>query len=213
LICRRVSGCPRSEYFKPAGIPLSGLEEVCLKRDELEALRLADLEGLYQAGAAAKMGVSRQTFGNIVESARHKVADVLVNGRALRIQGGAIQMRVCIPTETNEGLKARVYGHFGSAPFFTLVDIPAKSVEVIDNGNKAHAHGQCHPVASLQGRKVEAVITGGMGLRAVQMFHDAGIKVFRAGTGTVEDVVQEIAGDRLKEITLDDACGHHGGCR
>jgi predicted Fe-Mo cluster-binding NifX family protein len=45
------------------------------------------------------------------------------------------------------------------------------------------------------------------------MFHDAGIKVFRAPTGTVEDVVREIAGDRLKEITLDDACGHHGGCR
>jgi predicted DNA-binding protein (UPF0251 family) len=92
LICRRVSGCPRSEYFKPAGIPLSGLEEVRLTRDELEALRLADLEGLYQAEAAAKMGVSRQTFGNIVGSARHKVADVLVNGRALRIQGGVIQM-------------------------------------------------------------------------------------------------------------------------
>jgi ArsR family transcriptional regulator len=122
-------------------------------------------------------------------------------------------MKVCIPTETNEGLKARVYGHFGSAPFFTLVDLEGKSVEVIDNGNQAHAHGQCHPIASLQGREVEAVITGGMGLRAVQMFHDAGIKVFRAETGTVEDVVQEIAGARLKEITLDDACGHHGGCR
>lgn len=123
-------------------------------------------------------------------------------------------MKVCIPTETNEGLKAGVYGHFGSAPFFTLVDIEGKSVEVIDNGNQAHVHGQCHPVASLQGRKVEAVITGGMGARAVQMFHDAGIKVFRAPlAGTVEDVVLEIARDRLKEITLDDACGHHGGCR
>jgi len=92
LICRRVAGCPRTEYFKPAGIPLSGLEEVRLTRDELEAIRLADLEGFYQADAAAKMGVSRQTFGNIVESARRKVADVLVNGRALRIQGGVIQM-------------------------------------------------------------------------------------------------------------------------
>ena len=92
LICRRVAGCPRSEYFKPAGIPLSGLEEVRLTRDELEALRLADLEGMYQAAAAEKMGISRQTFGNIVESARRKAADALVNGRALRIQGGVIQM-------------------------------------------------------------------------------------------------------------------------
>jgi uncharacterized protein len=92
LICRRVSGCPRSGYFKPAGVPFSDLEEVRLTRDELEALRLADLEGMYQAEAAEKMGVSRQTFGNIVESARRKVADVLVNGRALRIQGGAVKM-------------------------------------------------------------------------------------------------------------------------
>ena len=92
LICRRVAGCPPAEYFKPAGIPLSGLEEVRLTRDELEALRLADLEGLYQADAAEKMGISRQTFGNIVEAARHKVANVLVNGRALRIQGGVFQM-------------------------------------------------------------------------------------------------------------------------
>jgi predicted RNA-binding Zn-ribbon protein involved in translation (DUF1610 family) len=47
---------------------------------------------LYQADAAEKMGISRQTFGNIVEAARHKVANVLVNGRALRIQGGVFQM-------------------------------------------------------------------------------------------------------------------------
>lgn len=122
-------------------------------------------------------------------------------------------MKVCIPTETNEGLKARVYAHFGSAPYFTLVDVEGKSVEVIDNGNQAHAHGQCHPVASLQGREVNAVVTGGMGFRAVQMFQDAGIKVFRAPDGTVEDVVRELAGARLEEITLDGACGHHGGCR
>jgi predicted Fe-Mo cluster-binding NifX family protein len=122
-------------------------------------------------------------------------------------------MKVCVPTETNEGLKARVYGHFGSAPFFTLVEIEGKSVDIIDNGNKVHAHGQCHPVASLQGQKVEAVVTGGMGLRAVQMFQAAGIKVFRAPSGTVEDVVREIAGGRLEEITVEDACGHHGGCR
>lgn len=97
LICRRVAGCVPAEFFKPAGIPLSSLEEVCLGHDELEALRLADLEGLYQAEAAEKMGISRQTFGNIVESARRKVANVLVNGRALRIQGGSYQMthRTC----------------------------------------------------------------------------------------------------------------------
>jgi len=56
--------------------------------DELEALRLADLEGLYQEEAAARMQISRQTFGNIVKTARRKVADALVNGKAIHIEGG-----------------------------------------------------------------------------------------------------------------------------
>jgi predicted DNA-binding protein (UPF0251 family) len=85
-----VSGPPRFGYFKPAGIPVSMLEEVALSVDEFEALRLADLEGLYQEQAAARMGVSRATFARIVEAARHKVAEVLVHGRALRIAGGPV---------------------------------------------------------------------------------------------------------------------------
>ena len=61
------------------------LEEVALELDEVEALRLADLEELYQADAALRMGVSRQTFANIVGRARKKVADALIHGKALRI--------------------------------------------------------------------------------------------------------------------------------
>ena len=123
-------------------------------------------------------------------------------------------MRICIPTETSEGLKARVYGHFGSAPFFTLVDVASKSVETIDNRDQDHAHGQCHPVASLQGRDIDAIVSGGMGLRALQMFRDAGIKVYRGRPETVEEILSDIAAGRLEEIALDDACGHHhGGCR
>jgi predicted DNA-binding protein (UPF0251 family) len=75
-------------YFKPRAIPLSELEELVLTIDELEALRLADLEGLYQEAAAEKMQVSRQTFGNIIKAARKKVADALVSGKAIRIEGG-----------------------------------------------------------------------------------------------------------------------------
>ena len=69
---------------------MSTLEEVRLGLDELEAVRMADLEGLYQEEAAEKMGVSRQTFGNIVESARKKIADALVNSKALVMEGGRI---------------------------------------------------------------------------------------------------------------------------
>ena len=83
--CRRISCAPASSYFKPAGIPLRDLDEVVLGMDELEAMRLTDLEGRYQQDAAEQMGVSRQTIGNILNSAHAKVADALLNGKALRI--------------------------------------------------------------------------------------------------------------------------------
>ena len=83
---------PQSDYFKPRGIPLSVLEEVVLTVDEFEAIRLADLEGLYQEQAAEKMNVSRPTFGRVIESAHKKVAEALVQGKALKIEGGAFEM-------------------------------------------------------------------------------------------------------------------------
>jgi len=90
--CRRVGSVPGSNYYKPRGIPLSMLEEVILSVDEFEAIRLADLEGLYQEQAAERMKVSRQTFGRIVEMARRKVAKALVEGKALKIEGGDVEM-------------------------------------------------------------------------------------------------------------------------
>ncbi len=90
--CRRVASMPQSDYFKPRGIPLSILEEVVLTVDEFEAIRLADLEGLYQEQAAEKMKVSRPTFGRIIESAHKKVAEALVQGKALKIEGGEFEM-------------------------------------------------------------------------------------------------------------------------
>ena len=90
--CRRVSAEPASTFFKPRGIPLSLLEVITLGVDEYEAIRLADLEALYQEDAAVQMGISRQTFGRIVESAHKKVAEALVNGKALEINGGEIEM-------------------------------------------------------------------------------------------------------------------------
>ena len=90
--CRRVGSIPESTYFKPRGIPLSMLEEVILTVDECEAIRLADLESLYQEQAAEKMKVSRQTFGRIIESAHKKVAEALVKGKALKIEGGEFEM-------------------------------------------------------------------------------------------------------------------------
>ena len=86
--CRSVGFEPNTRYFKPRGIPLVNLDEVVLTVDEMEAIRLADSEELYHEEAAQRMNVSRQTFGRIVSSARRKIADALIHGKALRIDGG-----------------------------------------------------------------------------------------------------------------------------
>lgn len=87
--CRLVSGEPDITYFKPRGIRIIDLEEVALNVEELEAIRLRDLEALEQEEAAQRMNVSRPTFHRIVGSARKKIADALVNGKAVRIEGGS----------------------------------------------------------------------------------------------------------------------------
>ena len=89
--CRRIRCNPDTNYFKPRGIPVDSLEEVNLTLDELEAVKLADFDGLYQEDAAKKMNIPRQTFGNIIARAHKKIADVLLHAKALRIEGGAVE--------------------------------------------------------------------------------------------------------------------------
>ena len=83
---RKVSFDPNVTYFKPRAIPLSELEEINLKADELEALRLCDLKNLGQAVAAKKMKVSQSTLQRILASARKKVTEALIKGKAIRIK-------------------------------------------------------------------------------------------------------------------------------
>ncbi len=85
---RIVRHWPDAVYYKPQGVPLRVLAEVVLGFDELEALRLADREGLSQEEVGRQMNVSRATAGRILAQARLKVADALVTGKALRIEGG-----------------------------------------------------------------------------------------------------------------------------
>ncbi len=90
--CRRISSSPKAYYFKPRAVPLCELEEITLQLDEYEALKLSDLQKKEQDAAAAIMKISRQTFGNILASARRKLADAVVNGKALKIEGGPVQV-------------------------------------------------------------------------------------------------------------------------
>jgi predicted DNA-binding protein (UPF0251 family) len=82
---RKIRCNPASYYFKPRGISLSDLDEIELAHDELEAIRLADLNCLFQEDAAAKMLVSRATFGRIIIRAHQKIANAIINGKAIRI--------------------------------------------------------------------------------------------------------------------------------
>ena len=118
-------------------------------------------------------------------------------------------MRICIPTETDEGKGAVVYGHFGSAPYFTIVDTDKDSAEIISNANQHHSHGMCQPMNALMGKNVDAVVTGGMGSRAVQKLNEGGIKAYRAIPGTVMDIVSQFTKGGLEEITVDNACAQH----
>jgi predicted DNA-binding protein (UPF0251 family) len=96
-ICIKIPDMPRRKhrrnigfsasvtYFKPAGMPRHQLEEVVLEEDEIEAVRLANLEGLYHEDAAREMGISRQTFGRIIASANKKIAEGLIHGKSILI--------------------------------------------------------------------------------------------------------------------------------
>lgn len=90
--CCRVAFMPGVTYFKPAGIPLRSLEEIRLSVEEAEALRLKDLEGLEQEQGAEKMNVSRPTFQRVLAAARKKVAAALLNGKAIKIEGGNFEI-------------------------------------------------------------------------------------------------------------------------
>lgn len=114
--CRRVDSFPGVNYFKPAGIPLRVLEEICLSVEEIEAIRLKDLEGLEQEQGAKRMNVSRPTFQRMLTSARQKIADALLNGKAMRIEGGNYEIS---PRRYN-----CVNGHEWDVPYEKAINEP-----------------------------------------------------------------------------------------
>lgn len=89
---RRIGFVPEVTRFKPAGVPLRILEQVSLSFEELEAVRLKDLEGFQQDECAERMGISRQTFQRVLAAARTKIADALANGKAISIEGGNFEL-------------------------------------------------------------------------------------------------------------------------
>jgi len=119
-------------------------------------------------------------------------------------------MKICIPIETNEGLESKVFAHFGSAPIFLLYDTDKESFEVINNNDKRHVHGMCHPLKALENQNINAVVCAGMGARAVQKLNQGGIRAYRAIAGTVEDIIKRYTKSELEEITIENSCLNHG---
>ena len=119
-------------------------------------------------------------------------------------------MRIAIPVFSDDGEKSQVYGHFGSAPCFIIFDTSTAVCENINNSGKEHAHGMCLPLASFEGRNIDAIVTGGMGLRALQKVSEAGLKAYRSSEGmTVSDVARSLQAGTLPEITMEGACSDH----
>lgn len=119
-------------------------------------------------------------------------------------------MKICIPTLGKKGLEEEVSEHFGSAPYFTIVNLETNETEIIDNQNQHHSHGQCHPMGSIIGKGVNGVVCGGMGRRAVELLNSDGIKVFLGTGDIVKTVIEQYKNGNLKELAADQACSGHG---
>lgn len=220
---REVSEEPEYVSFLPDGI--AQRDEVMLCVEELEAVRLVDLWGKTHGEAAVEMGVSRTTVTEIYESARHKIADSLVNGKQLTITGGHYQlknscaknweagrpclrkgqkeMRIAVPFENGQ-----IFQHFGRTQSFKLYDVEDGKVnasQVVETGGAGHGA----LVGFLQENRVDAVICGGIGGGAYAALEDAGIRLYGGVSGSADEAVQaHLAGT----LAFDPAvrCSHHG---
>jgi predicted Fe-Mo cluster-binding NifX family protein len=119
-------------------------------------------------------------------------------------------MKICIPTVDDAGLEAQVSAHFGSAPFFTLVDQETGAVETVPNANQHHAHGQCNPVGSIAGKGVGVALVGGIGQGALSRLGAEGVRVFRSGAPTVREAMASFKSGELSELGSADTCAGHG---
>lgn len=208
--CRaRVYGPPAVAVFKPRGVPLARLELLELALEEFEALKLADLRGLYHAEAAERMGVSRPTFGRILASARRKTAAALALGKGIVIEGGHHErqtrggrgMRIAVATDA----KNEVSRHFGRSAVISVYEVEADTVLGREDrplpsrgeghgqgkgegcGKQGHGHGHGHGhagrghawIKELVG-DCDMMICGGIGAGARNQLDAMGLRVLLA---------------------------------
>ena len=217
---RRIAALPGCCRFQPDK-PNKPKNAVLLTLDEFEAIRLIDLLGLTQQECAERMAVARSTVQTIYDSARKKLAQFLIMGTELRIEGGDFilneakeetTMRAAVPYEQGE-----VFQHFGHTAQFKLYTLIngriASSAVVATNGQ---GHGQL--AAFLKANQVDLLICGGIGQGAKNALQEAGIALFPGVTGNADEAVQAYLNGTLS-FDPSVRCNHHdhdhhegGGC-
>ena len=119
-------------------------------------------------------------------------------------------MNICVPIDTDNGLKSPVCAHFGSAPAFMIVDTDSGSCRAIVNSNQHHGHGMCSPLQSLQGERIDGMVVGGIGMGALVKLGAANIQVYRSEHATVAEVVAAFKAGTLRLMQPGMACAGHG---
>lgn len=122
-------------------------------------------------------------------------------------------MKLCFAVQKDEGVESLVYGHFGSAPVFVVVNTEDNAIFKIVNGDINHVHGACSPMKAIGGADIDAVVVGGIGAGALNGLNARGIKVFKAMEETIKENLALFHENRLPELTMLHTCGgHQGGC-
>jgi predicted Fe-Mo cluster-binding NifX family protein len=124
-------------------------------------------------------------------------------------------MKVCFPVEIEQGMKSEVYGHFGSAPVFIIVETENNNITTINNNDQHGEHGSCNPLKKFNSRQVDALVVAGIGTGALNILNQSGIKVFKAQAPTVHENIALLKAGNLPEFSPQHTCaghGHSGGC-
>ena len=213
---RRIEGYPEHWSFSPDNA--DDAEEVILALDEYEAIRLIDRERLTQEQCAARMGVARTTVTAIYENARAKLAQVIVDGKRLRISGGSYQiirhemrqiiekgqtaMRIAVTYENGE-----IFQHFGRTEHFKLYDIEDGTItneQIVETGGSGHGA----LAGFLRSAQVDALICGGIGPGAQMALAEAGITLYGGVSGNADAAAKALAEGRLA-YDPNAHCDHH----
>lgn len=233
---RYVGLMPEYVGFAPEGAGSNAEATVTLTLDELESVRLIDLEGARQADAAQAMGVARATVAGIYEQARHKLADAVVNGKRLVVSGGDVEFHPAAanplrgwPQDKGEKIMrvavtyqdGQVFQHFGRTEQFKVYDVEAGKVTSSSAvGSNGVSHGALAGLLAQGG--VDVLICGGIGGGAMNALAGAGIKVYPGAEGSADEAMRAFLAGTLPQfdgVTCGghehgDGCGHggHGGC-